>query len=384
MTLALTDVSLRRRARWHTLAAGVIAAWMLIGLGLMVSGASWWAVVHPFTLGALSTAVIVYSTHFTEALTRTPADSFGPVATRVGILQVAILLLLFGEAGPGWFWPADVGAGLTLVVLAWHGLALGRRLRRSLAGSVVVTVHFYLVAAGFLAVAVLLAWLAGRGIGDYDLLIAAHSRATVWGWTWLTVLGTIITLLPTLTGARISPLARARCPRALTVHAGGLLAAVAALLLDAPHLAAVFLLVTVVAAGMLVQPVWSQVLAGTRWRAAGLGVMAGVWWMLALAATDAVLIARGTDPRVALWLLVPALLGGGLLQLVTSVLLHLVPILRGHRPGADPTGPARLTLINLGGLATLLAPGPTGLILLALGLGGQLFALIGSLRKDTP
>lgn len=381
-TLALSDVSLRSRARWHTTAAVVIGAWMLAGLGFFLAGASWWAVVHPFTLGALTTAVLVYSTHFTEALTRTPAASHLPVAGRVALLQGAVLLLLVGDAGPGWSAPADLGAALVLVVLGWHGVALWSRLRRSLAGSVVVTVPFYLVAAAFLVLAVGLAWAAGRGLGSYDDLIAAHSRATVWGFTWLTVLGTIISLLPTLTGARISATARARCTRALVVHAAGLVLAVGTLLIDAPS-AALPLLVTVAAAVMLVQPVLAGVLPGTRWRTAGLGVAAGTVWMVALATTDAVLLARGVDPREGIRLLVPALLGAGLLQLVTSVLLHLLPILVGGGPGkviaarerADHGGPARWALINLGGVLTLVAPGPAGIILLALGLLGHVLAL---------
>lgn len=397
-SLALSDVSLRHRARWHTLAAGIVAAWMLTGLGLLLAsgvgvGVSWWMIVHPFTLGALTTAVLVYSTHFTEALTRTPAVSFGPVAARVITLQGAILLLFLGDAGPHWSPLADAGAALAIGVLAWHGVALWRRLRQSLAGSVVVTVPFYLVAAGFLILAVVLAWLAGRGVGSYDDLIAAHSRATVWGFTWLTVLGTIVSLLPTLTGARISARARARCTRALVVHSLGLLATVAVMLVDA-RWAALPLLLTVVSAVLLVQPILAGVLPGDRWRTAGAGVTAGVLWMIALSATDAVLLARGFDPREGIRMLIPALLGAGLLQLVTSVLLHLLPILVGGGPArvtrsrerADRGGPARLVLINLGGLATLLSPGPVGHILLGLGLlshlGVLLYAVVLQYRKE--
>ncbi len=407
MTLALSDVSLRNRARWHIVAAAVIAVWMATGVCLLIASTagapvSWWTVVHPFTLGALTTAVIVYSTHFTEALTRTPAASFVPVAARVGVLQIAVLALLSGKAGPGWNVLADVGAALVLGVLVWHGIALWRRLRGSLAGAFVVTVPFYLVAAGFLGLAVILAWLAGRGVGSYDHLIGAHSRATVWGFTWLTVLGTIISLLPTLTGARISAVARARCTRLLVIHSLALVAAV--VLLASPGgnsaWAALPLLVTVAAAVLLVQPVLAEVLPGTRWRTAGFGVTAGTLWLVVAATMDAVLLARGVDPREGIRLLIPALLGAGLLQLVTSVLLHLLPILVGGGPAkvntsrdrADRGGLARLTLINIGGVLTLLAAtGPaltSGLILLVLGLLSQLIALVNAVvpqyRKELP
>ena len=65
------------------------------------------------------------------------------------------------------------------------------------------------------------------------------------------------------------------------------------------------------------------------------------------------------------------------------MLLHLLPILVGGGPGkvtaarerADRGGPARWALINLGGVLTLVAPGPAGIILLALGLLGHVLAL---------
>ncbi|NMB22563.1 MAG: beta-carotene 15,15'-monooxygenase, partial [Corynebacterium sp.] len=93
------------------------------------------------------------------------------------------------------------------------------------------------------------------------------------------------------------------------------------------------------------------------------------------------------DPRAGTLLLLPALLGGGLLQLVTGVLHHLLPTLVGGGPekvrtaraATDRAGGARLTLINLGGLLTLLdVTGParsTGLILIGLGLTWHVVAI---------
>ena len=74
--MRIHDVSLAARGRWHTLSAAVIGLWILIGLGLLIVGSLgapvvWWDIIHPFTIGALTTAIIVFSTHFTEALTRT-------------------------------------------------------------------------------------------------------------------------------------------------------------------------------------------------------------------------------------------------------------------------------------------------------------------------
>ena len=72
----------------------------------------------------------------------------------------------------------------------------------------------------------------------------------------------------------------------------------------------------------------------------------------------------------------PAFLGAGLLQLVTGVLHHLLPILTGARPNTtERTGYARLLLINLGGLLTLLGATVAGLIMMGIGLAANVIAV---------
>lgn len=390
--MSITDVSLRARGRWHTTAAAVIAFWLLVGalavLGYRLGwGVTWWDVIHLFTIGALSTAILAYSTHFTEALTRTANTGYRGVAVRVGVLNLALVGLLIDRAGYDWGPLADASATAVIAVLIWHVAVIVRRLRGSLAGRFAVTVPFYLAAAGFLILAIVLAILATR-VGNYSDMIAAHSRATVWGFAWLTIIGTVVTLLPTLAGAQISERARARCTRALIVHVIALLAAVLAQAAGVPTWAGLAQLMVVLAALLVVQPVIAAVLTpGSTWTTAAVSVVAGLVWMLAVAAADAVVLLTGTEPRATTLLLLPAFLGGGLLQLVTGVLHHLLPTLIGRGPDrvraararADRGGAARLLLINLGALLTLLdVTGPArlaGVILIALGLLGHLVAV---------
>lgn len=392
--LTVSDVSLRARGRWHTLAAAAVIWWMLVGVGVAVAhrfGASvaWWDVVHTFTVGAVTTAVIVYSTHFVEALTRTGAGRSTFVAIRVGIIQVALIALLVDRAGYDWGVLSDVAAGAVIAVLLWHIAVIVRRLRGSLAGRFAVTVPFYVAAAAFLILAILLAALAGNGVGDYSDLIGAHSRATVWGFSWLTVLGTVVTLLPTLSSTPISEVARRRCTRALSVHCAGLTAAVLLQALGLTEWAGAAQLLTVLAAVMVAQPIVATMFAGQgRWTTAAASVTAGLVWLIALSAADAASLIGGADARATTVLLAPSFLGGGLLQLVTGVLHHLLPTLIGGGPDkvrrarslADRGGYARTVLLNLGALLALLAAdGPAkeaGLILLGLGLAGHVMHII--------
>ena len=107
-----------------------------------------------------------------------------------------------------------------------------------------------------------------------------------------------------------------------------------------------------------------------------MSVIAGLVWMLALCAGDAISAAVGAYPRTITLVLLPAFLGAGLLQLVTGVLHHLLPILTGARPDTtERTGYARLLLINLGGLLTLLGATVAGLIMMGIGLAANVIAV---------
>lgn len=404
--MQLNEVSLRGRARWHLTVACVVSAWLGITAVFLVSyrlglPVVWWDIIHSFTLGALSTAIVAYSTHFTEALTRTQASSYFQVALRIALIQIGLIGLLVDRAGFDWGWLADVSAGIVLIAAVWHIWFISHKLRGSLAGSFAVTVPFYIAATVFLAIAIVFAILAGNGAGDYSDLIAAHSRATIWGFAWLTVLGTIVTLLPTLSKTTISVTARTRCTRALLVHCTGLLVAVSALALGNYPLAGFALLFVSLAAVLIIQPVTTGALGPSNAprpaiNTAAWSVIAGLLWLVALSTTDAVLLISSIFPRqITLWA-VPAMLGAGLAQMVLGVLHFLLPTLIGGGPAKvnqarDETnagGLARLLLINLGALLTLM-PAQTpnyaltsGLILLALGLIGHVCSLLFVARKQ--
>lgn len=217
---------------------------------------------------------------------------------------------------------------------------------------------------------------ASHGAGSYNLVIAAHSRAMIWGLVLLAMEATVVTLLPTLTGTPISAAARSRCGRALTVHALALGAAEIALLLGQLALAGAALLLVAVAAAQLIVPVLSQLMGGrSRLSSAPLGVMAGLSWMLSLVVLDGLALATGFNPRAVTLLIAPALVGGGLVQTIVSVLQFLTPTLVGRGPAAreraQRTGAARLVLVNLGALTSLAAPDgdPRVLGLACMGLG---------------
>ena len=380
--MRIHDVSLAARGRWHTLSAALIGLWIFTGLGLLIAASLgapvvWWDIIHPFTIGALTTAIIVFSTHFTEALTRTAGGDYRGVGSRVGLVQLGLILLLIDRAGYDWGPLADAASALIIAALTWHLWFIARRLRGSLSGSFAVTVPFYIAASVFMIVSVVLVILSGNGVGEYSLLVGAHSRGMIWGFAWLTVIGTVVTLLPTLSATAISPTARARCTRALIVHCVGLALAMALYAVGLTRAAGVAQLLVVLAAVLIIQPVLATVMGRSpRLTTATVAVIAGLLWVLALCAGDAISAAVGAYPRAITLILLPGFLGAGLLQLVTGVLHHLLPILTGARPDTtERTGYARLLLINLGGVLTLLGATVAGLIMMGIGLAANVIAV---------
>ncbi|OFM01467.1 beta-carotene 15,15'-monooxygenase [Corynebacterium sp. HMSC071F07] len=378
------------------IAACVIGFWVVAGIVINIAshlGASvaWWDLIHPFTIGAMTTAIIVYSTHFTEALTRMQARGYKGVAWRVGIVQVGLVLLLVDRAGFDWGPLSDAASLLIIATFCWHGFDIYRALRGSLAGLFAVTVPFYIAAAAFVIVSVLLVVLAANGVGNYSLLVAAHSRGMVWGFAWLTIVATVVTLLPTLSGTKIAPAARARCTRALIVHCVGLALALGLNSFGLSRAAGMTQLLVVLAALLIIQPILATLLAGKpQLTTATVSVVAGLLWMLSLCAADAVCAILGVYPRVVTLLLMPAFVGAGLMQLVTGVLHHLLPTLVGGGPAkvtlgrkvADYGGYARLVLINLGAMLCLLGADIAGLIMMGLGLITNILAIAVAVSKQ--
>lgn len=401
--VGVTDMSLIARGRWHTMVFGLISTWLVCGLGLIIASTfgariAWWALVHSFTLGVVTTAILTYSLHFTEALTRQPTSTYRPIMVRISIVQIGLILLLFDTNSAGWSVLSDIGASAITIVVGWHCWVLYRMLKTSLSTKFAATVPFYLTALGFLIAAIVVAIIASHGIGDYTVMISIHSRLTIWGFAWLTVLGTIVTLLPTLTQTTIPPAVVKRCTGALALHSGGLIAGSGFLTIGWNSWAGLSQLSMVISAVLIMQPLLSSVFAGHKGlRTASISVMTGIIWLLSLCAADAIAVTIGAETRDITRALAPAFLGAGLLQLVTGVLLHLLPTLRGGgnhvvtaaREFADFGGWARIGLINFGALLTLADPPAVhatsafqaGLILIALGIAGQVAVLIITLFR---
>ncbi len=350
---------------WLALAA-------LVALGHPFVPASGWLMVHLVLLGALTHSAMVWSTHFTQALLKTPAeiDDRTQQNRRIGLLLSGAAAVLIGVP-TGW-WPLTV-AGATAVsgAVLWHGIQLWRRLRRALPGRFRITVRYYLAAAACLPVgAALGAWLA-RGLDDErdGAVLVAHSMVMVLGWIGLTVTGTLVTLWPTMLRTRMDGRAERLARQALPLLLAGLavLATGAALGSRPTALAGLAGYATglgwwgraLVAPARTAPPkafaTWSVTAALGWWGVA----IAMVGWRLATSASWATL-ADGYEVVAAVVAVgfAAQLLFGALSYLIPSVLGGGPSVVRAAQAWLDRGALWRVTVVNLGLLVCLL-PSPS-------------------------
>ena len=329
---------------------------------------STWLLVHLVLLGALTHSAMVWSTHFTQALLKTPEgiDGRRQQSHRIALLLTGSAAVLLGV--PTGAWPLTVaGAAAVSAAVVWHGIQLWRRLRVALPGRFRITVRYYLSAAACVPVgATFGAWLA-RGLEDelHGRVLVAHSMVMVLGWVGLTVTGTLVTLWPTMLRTRMDERAERLARQALPVLLTGL-AVLATGALVGSRTAALTGLVGY-AAGLAW---WGRALfaparsapprAFATW---SVGAALG-WWVVALAlvgwrlatSTSWATLADGYGVVAAVVAVgfAAQLLFGALSYLVPSVLGGGPSVVRAASGWLDRGALWRVTVVNLGLLVCLL------------------------------
>ena len=331
-----------------------------------------WLLVHLVLLGALTHSAMVWSTHFTQALLKTPADidDRNRQNRRIALLISGVTAVLVGVP-TGW-WPLTVvGAVAVSGAVVWHGIQLWRRLRRALPGRFRITVRYYIAAAACVPVgAALGAWLA-RGLDDerHGAVLVAHSMVMVLGWIGLTVTGTLVTLWPTMLRTRMDDRAERLAQQALPVLLSGLAVLASGAALGSRPVALLGL--GGYAVGLLW---WGRALVAPARKAppkvfATWSVTAALgWWVVAIALVGWRLATSGSWAALAdgYGVVAAVVAVGFAAQLLFGALSHLIPSVLGGGPSVVRAASAwldraalwRVTVVNLGLLICLL-PSPS-------------------------
>jgi len=391
--------ALRDRTKWHLSANAPVAAWLAALLGVALFHRyvpeSPWLLVHLLLLGAVTNAIFVWSSHFADALLRrrTTTGSRRWQAGRLIALNVGVGTVVAGIVTAHWILTL-VGSVVVGTAAAAHGITLALQSRAALASRFGATVRYYICASLALPV--------GAGLGAtlardpaqpwHGRLMTAHITLNLLGWVGLTVMGTLVTLWPTMLRTRIAESAERVARQALPILVGSIVVLSTGALAGSQALAAVGAAAYLAGVLWAVRPLARVARAKAPSAYATWSVMAAVIWLIgSLVGLVTVLATSPTWALVTdrLGLLITPLAAGFAAQLLLGALSYLVPvvlgggptILRGTHARLDRGNALRVVLINLG-LVVCVLPVPSlvrvVVSMLVLGAFAAFLPLLGS------
>lgn len=353
------------RSGWHLRVGAVVFAWLVALVAVAAAHRflplSGWLLIHLLALGAAGNAILIWSRHFADALLRRPPDpKHTAEALRLSAFNAGAVTVVVGMLGR--WWPMVLAGGVVVAVVALaHGATLLRQLRTALPARFGVTVRYYVAATGCLAI--------GSGLGVamanpalpgniHERFVIAHAALNLFGWVALTVLGTLVTLWPTMLRTRMANGVEVAARRGLPMLLTALAVAAGGAVMGSPPIAGLGVVGYLGAAGMVLRPHRDEIRRKRPNDFATLSVLAGVAWLFGSLAFAAVALAISpTWPAAvaAAGELTAPVLAGFLVQVLLGSLTYLAPVVMGGRQATLAAGaelergaPWRLTVANAG------------------------------------
>ncbi|MHA6693170.1 multicopper oxidase domain-containing protein [Homoserinimonas sp. A520] len=364
------------RRTWYLAMNSLIALWLVAAAVVVIVHrfvpAGGWLMLHLLLLGAVSTAILVWSQHFADTLLRRTAwggRAFHGV--RLAAHTVGAAAVVAGIVADAW--PVVLAGGILIGLNALvHAGSLLVQGRGGLPARFAPLVRYYVFASLSLAAGVTLGVILARASLPPELherFVVAHLGANLLGWVGLTVIGTVILLWPTVLHTRVSETTDASARRALPLLLVGVVVFIAGSLMGVPLVVAAAVLSYLAGFGLVVAE-------GIRsWRAApattyaGWSIAAAAGWLLVctMALGVIVLFADGWEAAVdgLDWLVAPFAVGFAA-QIVLGALSYLLPVVLGGGPFAARASAAELdrgalfrVLVINAGIAVYLLPVPS-------------------------
>lgn len=336
--------ALGSRSTWHRATGGLVILW-LVAAALAVSFHRFlpeqgWLMVHLTLLGAVSNALLIWTQHFTRAITRTAATAGrGGEVARLVVFNAAALTVVAGIVS-GSSPVTLIGALAVGTVALWHGVSLARVVRGSLPGRLRAPARYYMAAAALLPPGALLGWWVSTGATG---ALSAHVAVNVLGWVGLPILGTLVTLWPTVLHVRMDESTESRARTALPVLVGAVLIVALGSLLPvlageswatpSRILVSAGLLGFVAGSAWLLTPAAAVTVRDKVGDFPSLSLAAGITWLLGTIAFSGFWVAiEGIPFSVTVSSLVIPLVGGGVVQILLGALGYLLPVMAGGGP----------------------------------------------------
>ncbi|MCF8525957.1 MAG: multicopper oxidase domain-containing protein [Candidatus Nanopelagicales bacterium] len=391
------------RSSWHIRTSAVVLAWMTAAATAAAMHrqlpAATWLMVHLLLLGAVTTALLVWSWHFSVAVLHAPqAPTRRGEAIRITTANIGALGVISGVMANA---PAVtiLGAAAVAAAVAAHVVALAIRLRHALPGRFAFTVRAYIGAGLLLVPGIALGVVMARGSWDastYSRLLLGHVTVNLLGWVVLPILGTLVTLWPTMLHTRLAPDAEQKARRALPLLIGGTLVTTTGALTGLDLLAAAGVAGYLIGIGLTVAPMVTEMRQRPPSAFASWSALAGVAWLSGTLVAFGIALVGGSADALSGFAgqLVAAALIGGVLQVLLGSLSYLVPVMVGGGPAAMRRRNARvnramaprLVMLNTA-LAVCVLPSPSAVRVLAstlvlVAVGWTILLIADSLRRS--
>jgi nitrite reductase (NO-forming) len=344
-----------------------------------------WLLIHLLLLGAVSHAILVWSRHFADALLHTAprASDRRDQSARLLLLNAGVLLVVVGVLSD--VWPVTAtGAGAVAGAVVWHGAGLLLQLRRALPARFAVTVRYYVAASCFLPVGAALGATLARGMPDrlHEQATFAHAAINLLGWMGLTIVGTLVTLWPTMLRTRLAEGSELAAHRGLPVLVSAILVTAGGALSGLRPVAALGIFGYLAGLAMLAGPFMRTARSKPPSSYPTWSILASLIWLVGTLVVLAISVATAPSWDVAgdrLGWLTMFLVAGFAAQVLLGALSYLVPVVLGGGPARvraavsvlDKGGALRIVIVNASLLVSALpVPSRVRVICAALVVGG--------------
>lgn len=334
------------RADWHMRANAFVILYLIAALVFGVfqktseGGEPTWLTVHLLLLGAVTNAIVTWSDHFVSALLWARSQNRTRQLTIISLLNLGIVGVLFSVSRHDH--ALLVLSGLLMAgVIVYYLRGITTLIKHSLNKRFKGVIAFYQWAALMILVGMTLGVIDAFK-SDEDIwqsrITLAHLHVNLLGWVGLTIIGTLVTLWPTVLRTQLHEKAIAKARFGLKFLVVGISGSILGSLINQPLILAMSIVIYLVGSGITLAPAALLLRMRIPDRSSAWMMFSGIIGLAVLLISEIVLVlAYRTSEKIltsieahlllifTLWLL-PILLGA---------LTYLLPVVLGRGPASN-------------------------------------------------
>ena len=334
------------RADWHLRANAFVLVYLAAALLFEILRRTGtdaepdWLTIHLLLLGAITNAILTWSDHFVGALLWSRSHDHRRQLAITVLLNLGILGVLLGVSIDS-SWLIIVAATLISVIVLLHLRGISILVKQSLNQRFVGVIRYYQFAGLCILVGIILGVI-GTFVAHDDpwepRIVLAHLHVNLLGWVGLTIIGTLVTLWPTVLRTPMHANAISWALKGLRFLIAGISLVLASALFDWPKLFALGLLLYLVGAFVALIPAALLIPKKRPDRPGSWMLLSGAIGLAILLLADMTVVLSHQDPERALGVIeghILLLFTLWLLPTLLGALTYLLPVVLGRGPASN-------------------------------------------------